>query len=984
MGNTAALYSELARVVREIKLSSGALSPVHIIVPTQGGSLDVTRYLARALEDRGGLVNVSASTAKELALEIFLNSGAALGQQEVTPLMREAAARTALSRNPGLFGKLATRQATVQAVSRTSSTLDGVNVAQLDSNVVSPLTQEILELHHAIRGSLSDSHYFPDDIFTFAANELKKPEFVKELGKLILFGEIHSEIAIEESFLQHIRSLATLVSAPAESEQGENSFGNPLVTSAELISMTDSDEEARGIARLVAEELASGTPGNRIGIFTAANNPYRALIAMHLDEAGITWSGKAVRQLIDTSVARSLLGLLASETETLDFRLILNSMAERALLPPEKNFPSPAEAEKIYRHLGGQDDDSDDVLTEYAKRQIQRRKQFLDYVDALSAEVSAARNAPTWLEAANRIQELVNTHLTPARKGKSSFTSESDDFETPDVWRTELDLAISQLSLLDSLAPAPSPNMIREQLEAGIKSRFLRHGKMGTGVLVSSLGSGSVRDLDVVIVCGLAEGVAPPRVYENPLLPDALIEQLGSPVPTSLDQVHKLHRQFLETLESSARRRILTYPRGNLRGGGERVLSRWVSSEFETEEEITELQVGSYQEGILTGSPTKSHLATTQQARSMARYRTEPQALNKLKNDSELGTALEMRRDRRSAAFTRFNGNLSHVAEHINVLDHVISPTSIEMYRKTPMSYFLQHVLKASPLNDVVQSPMLDDLTRGTMIHEVLELWILDLMAHEHDGSLDSLLLQAETTFTQYKEQVGAFWIEQFWNISKNHIREDLRDWYQTNSGILAEGWSPVGAEATFPTVDVEAEIQLPGVRIDLLDGSAPLNFLGQIDRYDRREDGSIHVIDYKGGRSSSFEGISAFDPTAGGYKYQLAIYGRLAQLLLKEEHSTETVKASYWFVRRDSESFVSVEMSDDVVERLQTDLTQLAHDIRAGAFPPIPGSPFDDYTALLNFEDMTRLWSDIAYSPELRELTDFWGSESVVSEVGE
>lgn len=977
MASTERLYSELATAVRSLKQKHGAFAPIHIVVPTQGGSLDVTRYLAHQLADLGGLINVSASTAAELALELFSNSSIIRGRHEASLTLREAAARSALTESPGLFGKLSERQATVQAVARTSALMDFIPQEDLLQSAPAPLTSEIIGLHNTIRGSLAENCFFPDEVFTQASVEVHDASVQKALGSLIIFGDAGARNSTEAQFVAELKKTAQVISdnslAVITSELPESpSPTNVLITQAEIVSATDADEEVRAIARMVAEELSQGTPGNKIGIFITAQEPYRALLDMHLTEAGISWTGKATRQLIDTAVARNLLVFLSSTTEVLDTRLVVNAMAERALLPQIKHFPTPTEAERLYRHIANSEQD-EEPQTEADQRQAERRELFSAYIEELSAELLALKQSETWLQAANRIQLLINGHFTPTTQEKPQFKSEEDDFEAPAVWRQEIDLAIAQLGTLDGIAPAPTPAAIREQLEASINARYLRHGKMGTGVLVSSLASGILRDLDMVIVCGLAEGVAPPRIYENPLFPDEFIQQLGSPVPTSLDRVRGLHAQFISTLDSARNRTVLTFPRGNLRGGGDRVISRWISSEFASEEDIKVTEVGSFLEGILTGKPTKSKLAATVQARNLALFRTDKTALKALPADSDLALALEMRRSRRQALFNRFNGNVSEVAEHVAVLDRTIAPTSIEMYRKTPLSYFLKYVLRAATLNDVVQSPVLDNLTRGNLIHKVLELWVLDLMAQRVDGSIESLLEQAEQTCDHYKEMYGKFWIEQFWLIEKNSIFEDLRDWYDTNSSLLGNGWTPAAAEARFPTLDVDNPIQLNGVVIDLTDGSPSLSFSGQIDRFDRLSDGSIHVLDYKGGKSSSFDSIDQFNPTADGYKYQLAIYGRLAQLILSEENSAETVKASYWFVRKDSESFVSISMNDAVLEKLRTDLTLLARDIRAGVFPPIPGGPFDPYSVLLNLDDMKRLWETISGSEELLNITDFW-----------
>jgi hypothetical protein len=180
-------FKDLGELVMQAKLTKGAFSPVTVITPTQGGTLDVTRFLARELADRGGLVNVRAATLASLATELFLNSGETRGRREATLFLREAAARASLAENPSLFGALALRQATVRAVSSTSASLDGISPSDLIDVSTNPLFAEIVSHHTNIRRALEPTCYFPDEVLSTAARRLEEATVREKLGTVIIF-----------------------------------------------------------------------------------------------------------------------------------------------------------------------------------------------------------------------------------------------------------------------------------------------------------------------------------------------------------------------------------------------------------------------------------------------------------------------------------------------------------------------------------------------------------------------------------------------------------------------------------------------------------------------------------------------------------------------------------------------------------------------------------------------------------------------------
>src|SRR5699024_4676126 len=89
-------------------------------------------------------------------------------------------------------------------------------------------------------------------------------------------------------------------------------------TGTAVLHASDPDDEVRTVVRAVRAQILDGTPPHRIGVFFTADAPYRALVARHLGAAEIDWYGADPHALIDRSVARSLLRLLAFKPGEID------------------------------------------------------------------------------------------------------------------------------------------------------------------------------------------------------------------------------------------------------------------------------------------------------------------------------------------------------------------------------------------------------------------------------------------------------------------------------------------------------------------------------------------------------------------------------------------------------------------------------------------------------------------------------------------
>ena len=252
---------------------------------------------------------------------------------------------------------------------------------------------------------------------------------------------------------------------------------------------------------------------------------------------------------------------------------------------------------------------------------------------------------------------------------------------------------------------------------------------------------------------------------------------------------------------------------------------------------------------------------------------------------------------RRSAAFTRFDGNLGHLAVPSPV-DAVTSPTRLERWAKCPHAHLVEDLLRAAPVENPEDSLMMTALDKGSLIHSVLELFIAEVLAcppadrppahHPWTPADQDRLEQIGGALCDQAEALGTTGRPIFWRRDRKRILDDLAEFLVQDSRY----------RAAVPHLAARGRARLrvrrpggrgrPPARRPLAPGA------GAADRIDLGDDGTIHVVDYKTG-SSEYTKLSELDPIAGGTKLQLPIYGLAGRLHRGDPRAA--VRADYWFV---------------------------------------------------------------------------------------
>lgn len=933
--NMADAFRALADAVAAAQ-ANGPLQPVTVIAPSRGAALDAAHYLGRFCNDGRGSAGIRVFTLHDLADEISAARGQLAGRAPLPAIVREGAITAVLAETPGLFSAVADQPATAHAIGKTSSALDSVCPTDIDR--LPRLVAEVARIHLTAAEASSPRWYTDHDLFTAATAALGIPELVKRLGTVLGFQlapeQNPSAAAFQLALAQDLRMVQFTAAAPPLPDQT-------------VLSASDADDEARAVARLVADKLAAGVPGHRIGVFYSAADPYRILVAQRLSEAGIQFVGTGPRCLADTSLARGLTSLLSIDPAVPDVRIILDVMAQGSLHWQDGPLPSSAACERIHSHppaeADGPDDDADTEVSAYDMQRQQDYARFMEFAAVLGERLTEVFSAASWADASDALIRFVAEFFAPRSTAERPLQARARD---------DLLEILRELELLQGLAPAPTAAAVRSTVERGIGAHQFWEGSSGTGVVLGSYDDGVGRDLDVSIIVGAADGLAPARVRENPLLPDSVGHLLKNRLPDIHERAAAQKDQFLRLL-ATGRERTITFPRGSLRSGGSYSPSRWLDGAEPS-------HLPSFAHGLTQGAPT-GRPATPQE------WRIRRLLAGNDVDDAVLDSVLEIRAHRRDAAFSRFNGNLSGVAGQIFDPQKPVSPTHLEDWVISPLAYFLRRVLRAELFEDVTLELQISNMQRGNLMHQVLENYVRGLALGTHPVSSERLLELAEEAFAA---TANPAWLKHTWERDQSRIRADLLKSHEIDDHERGSGWQHVAVEAEFGSSTGE-----PPVELDLPDGSTVL-FRGNVDRVDRHSDGRVRVIDYKSGKSDKYKELSPDNPTAGGTRFQLPVYGLFARRL--QQDTGAEVLAEYRFLAANAKKpSVGYPVTQEVVATLRDDVALIAAALRGGVFPPRPESDrYANHTTLMGAAGVRRIWERLQSDPALSAYSRFFQEE--------
>ncbi len=780
----------------------------------------------------------------------------------------------------------------------------------------------------------------------------------------------------------------------------------------EALSVSDADDEVRHAVRAVVDAARAGTPLGRCAIVYGVESPYVRLISDALDAAGIPRCGATSRTVETSLLGRSLLDMLALRDRGFSRRVV---MAWLAGAPVSVRRPDPDASNRAADPEGeagalrpGDDPDAGGPdgevggdgpaarhrwqgvpsaawerearaarvesgidswrrrLTRYAedctaeadhhaadeeqawrgdrhRRSAERSIDLLSFVEELHADLDPRPAPRTWADLAGWCQKLIQKYL--GGRLRRNWPEEERQMAE------RVDRAVSRLGDLEGTDDEPSVAAFGRALRLELEGAAHRHGHLGAGVLVGPVGLALGVELDLAVVCGLAEGTFPARRNDDALLPDRERLVAGGDLPARADRPGDDHRELLAVV-AAAERSLLLHPRGDLRRAADRSPSRWLTEEAGESQEVPSFVAGLRR----TGFPAHAQEYDTRCVLDWHDARTAGEGgwselvqLPGVRQRPELRRGIELRRARKSARLTRFDGNLPAGDLRGTALAHpaggseTTSASRLEMWAGCPHAYFMRHVLRVEAVDDADDEHRISPLERGSLVHRILERWLAEAIA---EGAVPAPEARWPESWRTHLLAVGERECDRlaarglvgrrlYWEHDRRQILADLVRFLDFDDERRARyGSQPAAVELGFGMPHGASG----PVSVEIGNGRS-LSVRGSIDRVDATPHGGLLVVDYKTGSADAYQKLGPEDPTLGGHRLQLVLYDLAARSLLGIA-STADGHGVYWFVSTKGQ-FSDVGYATNAARRQVLEAVNTIVDgVGDGLFPLHPDEP--------------------------------------------
>lgn len=834
-------------------------------------------------------------------------------------------------------------------------------------------------------------------VLVYLSQDLSEPaaRLLRGLATRLPVEVVAGATGATDADAQAVRTLARL-GATDEGATPPGSIVPP--TGTRVVSLSDPDEEVRYAVRRVVAAARAGVPLERIALVYPADEPYARLCHEQLKAAGVAHNGAAVRPLADRLLGRWVLDLLDLPGRGYARQDVLDLLAAAPVWVGDRRAPV-AYWERVSREAGvvaGVDqwrerlgrfaagrtaeadliEEAGDEGIEWRVRRLRAQagdaRGLARFVTGLAGEFERARGLARWRDVVAWLRALIARHLEPGR----------EDWDEPERKAAErVEAALDRIAALDALGDRPDLGALRTTLELELDSDGARVGRFGDGVLVGPLSSALGVDLDLVIVLGGAEGLLPGRVADDSVLPDAERALAGGHLPLRGERVAVAHRGFLAALAASSGERVLCWPRGDLRRSVERPPSRWLQDtaaalqpdvpaaqrrvlpatapwlhrspsfagalatlDFPATAQEYRLRALSEPAGAAPAAPAGTGAASGAPGAAGAVAAARALAEHPLvRADAALARGLALLWARRSAAFTRFDGNLSAVRDLLPApTASATAPTRLELWVSCPLRYLLEHVLRVEVVENPEELVAISPLQVGLLIHEVLDQWLAARIAEGVPGpgegwdaaSRAHLAALAAEVCDRYEAE-GVTGHPRLWQRDRERLLRRLARFADEDDAERGKRrLRPVATERAFGYDGGDLGL----VEFPLGDGRV-LRLRGKADRIDVADDGRVVVTDYKTGSARRYQALRDGQPVGDGTHLQLPVYALAARAATGTPDAP--VHARYWFVslsgRPESLGF---DVDDAVLDGFREVFGRIVDGIEAGLFPARPPEP--------------------------------------------
>ncbi len=993
-------------LVEEVRTAKGddRLARVTVVAPTKVSGLGLRRHLSGL---PGGSVGVSHLVLAQLAEQLAARRLAVDGREPLTPAVRAELVREALRRTPGTLGELAGHTATATALEETVVAMRQATAVEGEDDLLARLEEEgplratLAGAYRTYRGLAGPLTYDEHDLALSAIDAVgREPGLLDEVGPIIVHLPARATPAagrLLQSLAAHV-PVTVLLGATGDPQAdgvsaaiGRRLAGRPVEAPpppaaarppVEVIVAADAEEEVREAARLVARALHAGHDLARVAVLYRAQEPYATLAHEVLDAEGIPHNGPTERRLVQTMAGRFLWDLwqwyLDGRPRTGLFDLLgsVPVVHEGGRVPAER-WDRLARAARVLggdhwdlRLAGAIGGNEQRLATGEAPEWLQRRlateNEDLAALRSFVLDLTDALQPPdqrTWAAWAAWATGLLDRYLGDAR----GRWPEVDRDAEPRVRA-----AVAALARLDDLrselgADAPVDEAeVRAALALALDEAAARVGRAGVGVYVGPIGTAGALDADHVVLLGMVEGQYPPRPRTRAFLPDAVVEELRDPTPTTpharaaaalpvaSDEVAAV-RHALARVRAGSARVTATVPRADRRAQRATLPAPWLL-DLVSEQHGKRVSV----EDLLAPDPTVTGVRAVASARAGLLDAEVPAGRRELRlrllaeqvgaggvladdpivaSEPPLRLGVRVQVARRSDVFTPWDGHVTGQQEALReAMERTRSPNALAHYGSCPRRFLFAEILRVSSQDEPRRWLDVDALDRGNATHETLEDWVAEQLpgaAPPPDGAAavgsEERLVELLEERLAVLEATGRIGLPALWHQEKERMRRRLRVWFgQQAAHRSALGVEPIAVEQPFGMADDGSALEVETA------AGVTLRFRGYIDRVDASPDGSTVVVtDYKTSRPDTYRGL-ADDVALSGTELQLPVYG----LAAARSHPDADIQIGYWhihdLVKREPNLVV---FDEGARARTQEVLDTIADAALAGVFPADPGA---------------------------------------------
>ncbi len=541
------------------------------------------------------------------------------------------------------------------------------------------------------------------------------------------------------------------------------------------------------------------------------------------------------------------------------------------------------------------------------------------------------------------------------------------------------------LSVLAELAPMGDVGPVALEEVAQVLSerlRFLRReppSQRWGRVFVGSIDEARGREFGIVFLPGLAEGLFPQRVLEDPLLLDDLREAISADLPLRKQRVND-ERMRLHLAVAAARDRLIaSYPRMEVAEGRPRVPS-FYALELPRAIEGSLPELKAFEDRAREAASARLNWPAPKdpaEAIDDAEYdlvsiagASGPGAVHYLvETNPHVTRSLRARWTRWHGSWKPADGLVTEDPAALEALQtqrlttRPWSPSSLEHFAMCPYKFALHGIYRLAPRD--VSEPLehMDPRTRGALFHEIQFELFQDLQRAEllpvSEDRLPEALKRADAMLDRvaekYQEKLAPA-IPRVWKSEIEDLRTDLRGWLQ-HVARNDDDWEPVKFELAFgdPPIALAEGVNLRG-RIDLVEKG-----VGR-DVY--------RVTDHKTGKRP--------DPiprwVGGGRSLQPLLYALAAERLLGSP--VESGRLLY-ATQRGGYTPVEIKVDDRSRLFLQKLLADIDASIAGGFLPPAPAKDacqICDYRIVCGPYEERRLGRKDRHDERLEPLTGIRG----------